>query len=300
MTRRRCIYSRLLQSVAAVVVASASVSVARAQTPNTTIANVDTLNLLAPFLTLNATPIGQETLQKSLQTVIGINNGATTAQKEIAFSDANNLLSGKSNSVSLGGSVTQYYGPAANLAGGLPPQATVDNITPQQPVGGFGSVLGPIYQNGVCPNPNAPCAAPQLSNTVALLTTALDYSGSPPGFIGSDLSIAKFYFANGTTNGSRAVVAPTGYTLPNFNGLPNTTDSVYDLAYGVTDTQPGQDIYGNSQPFQVASTQIIQYPQLNVVFGDLTNNPAFPNGHTTYGYTDSILLGCWCLNSIKA
>ena len=77
MTRRRCIHSRLLQSVAVIVVASASVSVARAQTPNTTIANVNALNLFAPFLTLNATPIGQETLQTGLQTVIAINNGAT-------------------------------------------------------------------------------------------------------------------------------------------------------------------------------------------------------------------------------
>ena len=76
MGRRRRIHSRFLQSVALIVVASASVSVARAQTPNTTIANVNALNLLAPFLTLNATPIGQETLQKSLETVISINNNS--------------------------------------------------------------------------------------------------------------------------------------------------------------------------------------------------------------------------------
>jgi subtilase-type serine protease len=292
MGRRRRIHSRLLQSVALIVVTSASVSVARAQTPNTTIANVNALNLLAPFLTLNATPVGQDTLQTSLHTVISINNNAPAAQVSLAISDALNLLSGVSKKVNTTPD-PQYYGPAANLAGGLPPQAMVDNITPQQPVGGFGSVLGPIYQNGVCPNPNAPCTAPQLSNTVALLTTALD------GFIGSDLDLAKYSFANGTTNGTVSAIAPPGYTLPTFNGLPNMTDSVYDLAYGVTNTQPCQiingmeicqDKYGNSRPFQVAPTQVVQYYQLNVVEGGLTNDPAFPSGHTTYGYTDSILL----------
>jgi subtilase-type serine protease len=238
--RRRRIHARLLQSVALIVFTSASVSVANAQA-NTNGANVNALNLLAPFLTLNATPIGQETLQTSLETVISINNGATPTEVQTAFSDALNLMSGTSNRITLSDDTHQYYGPAANLAGGLPAQKTVDGIIPQQPVGGFGSVLGPIYQNGVCNDPNAPCTNPQLSSTVTLLTTANE-------FIFNDLDLAKCYFANGSIsqNGcDTKAVAPAGYTLPTFNGLPNKTDSVYDLAYGVTNTQPGQDIYGN-------------------------------------------------------
>jgi len=84
-----------------------------------------------------------------------------------------------------------------------------------------------------------------LPNTVNLLSTAYNT------FTSSDLGAAKFYFANGTTNGSTTAVAPSGYTLPTFNGLPNTTNNVYDTAYGVKNTDPGQNQYGSSRPVQV-------------------------------------------------
>ncbi len=225
MRCRRRIHSCLLQSAAIIVVTTAAVGSARAQAANTTGANVNALNLLAPFLTLNATPVGQATLQQSLQTVIAINNGATPTQQQIAVSDALNLISDVSNEITLANDTHKYYGPAANLAGGLPAQATVDNITPHQPVGGFGSVLGPIYQNGVCKDSHTNCAAEQpLSATVTLLTAALDFANSPPpnsNYIGSDLDLAKYYFANGTiSKDGPPAVAPAGYTLPTFNGLP--------------------------------------------------------------------------------
>ena len=79
MRCRRRIHSCLLQSAAIIVVTTAAVGSAKAQAANTTGANVNALNLLAPFLTLNATPVGKATLQQSLQTVIAINNGATPA-----------------------------------------------------------------------------------------------------------------------------------------------------------------------------------------------------------------------------
>ena len=92
-----------------------------------------------PFLTLNATPIGQETLQTGLQTVIAINNGATPAQQALAISDiTRDLTTGK------------------NLAGGS---------GPAQPVGRFGSMLGPIYVTGI--------NASALPATVNLLTNAI-------------------------------------------------------------------------------------------------------------------------------
>ncbi|MBL8586690.1 MAG: hypothetical protein JNM23_08120, partial [Bradyrhizobiaceae bacterium] len=188
MRCRRRIHSCLLQSAAIIVVTTAAVGSAKAQAANTTGANVNALNLLAPFFTLNATPVGQATLQQSLQTVIAINNHATLMQQQTAVSDALNLMSEVSNKITLPDNSHKYYGPAANLAGGLPPQATVDNVTPHQPVGGFGSVLGPIYQNGVCKDSHA--AEQPLSATVTLLTTALDFANSPPpnsNYIGSDL-----------------------------------------------------------------------------------------------------------------
>ena len=40
---------------------------AAAQTANTTVSNVNVLNLLSPFLSLNATPAGQATLREDLE-----------------------------------------------------------------------------------------------------------------------------------------------------------------------------------------------------------------------------------------
>lgn len=113
----------------------------------------------------------------------------------------------------------------------------------------------------------------------------------------SDLGVAKNYFANGAASNPSTTppgyvpvpaVAPAGYTLPTFNGLPNTQNSVIDLAYGVTNKQPGQDVYGSSRPVQVAPQRydIFDPTALN----GLATNPSFPSGHTNYAFTDSVLL----------
>ncbi len=262
---------RLLQSTALIVFVTSSVA-AQAQTANTTVANVNVLNLLSPFLGLNATAIGQATLQANLQQSININNGATLAQQQLAISDKN-LLGSASNTVT---GLAGKWGVAANLAGGLPAQAAVGGITPQQPVGGLGVQLGAIYQTGVAGGTAGP-----LANTVALLTKAYTFTSS-------DLGMAKNYFANGTINGTTTAVAPAGSTLPTFNGLPNTTNSVYDVAYGVTNTQPGQNIYGDSRPAQVSSQINLFDP---TALNGINTNPSFPSGHTTYAFTDSMLIG---------
>ena len=70
-------------ALAAVVWAGA----AQAQTANVTIQNVNAYNLLAPLLALNATAVGQATLQANLQQVININNAATATQQAMAISD---------------------------------------------------------------------------------------------------------------------------------------------------------------------------------------------------------------------
>ena len=54
--------SRLLQSISVLAVASvASLGGAHAQAANVTPSNVNVLNLLSPFLGLNATPVGRTT-----------------------------------------------------------------------------------------------------------------------------------------------------------------------------------------------------------------------------------------------
>ncbi|MCJ2122870.1 phosphatase PAP2 family protein, partial [Methylobacterium sp. J-077] len=268
-------------SIAALTVAGFSSGV-QAQTANTTPSDVNVLNLLSPYLALNATATGQATLGLNLSQSIAINTGAGLAQQQRAISDKN-LLGSVSNDLSSVG--LGSYGVAANLAGGLPAQTPINGIVPQQLVGGLGAQLGPIYQRGVAQGANGP-----LGSTVSLLANAYTFTGN-------NLGVAKNYFANGAaTNPSVTpanyvavpAVAPAGYSLPTYNGLPNATSSVYDLAYGVTNTQPGQDVYGSSRPVQVAASRFNAFDP--TALNGIATNPSFPSGHTTYAFTDGILL----------
>ncbi|GJE57438.1 MULTISPECIES: autotransporter family protein [Methylobacterium] len=270
-------------SIAAILAGTMGAGAARAQTANTTASNVNVLNLLSPFLSLNADATGRATLQGNLAQVIAINAGASLAQQQLAISDKNLPGSAANNLSSVG---LGTYGVAANLAGGLPAQTPINGITPIQAVGGLGTQLGPIYQRGVAAGTGGP-----LGGVVNLLASTYNVTGG-------DLGVAKNYFANGAaTNPSTTpagyvpvpAVAPAGYTLPTANGLPNTRNSVYDTAYGVSNTQAGQNVYGDSRPVQVAPDRLNKFDP--TALSGLSTNPSFPSGHTTYAYTDSILIG---------
>ncbi len=143
---------------------------AQAQTANTTASDVNVLNLLAPYLTLNTTATGQQTLQLNLAQSIAINTAAGLAQQQLAISDKN-LLGSARNDLSSAGLGT--YGVAANLAGGLPAQTPINGIVPQQLVGGLGAQLGPIYQRGVEQGASGP-----LGSVVNLLAGAYGFTGN--------------------------------------------------------------------------------------------------------------------------
>ncbi|CAM3089993.1 autotransporter family protein [Methylobacterium mesophilicum] len=268
-------------SIAALMVAACGSEV-QAQTVNTTASDVNVLNLLAPYLALNGTAAGQATLTLNLAQTIALNTGADLARQQVAISDKN-LLSAASNSLSSSG--LGSYGVAANIAGGLPGQIPINGIVPQQRVGGLGAQLGPIYQRGTAQGVNG-----ALGSVVNLLVNANTFTGN-------NLGVAKNYFANGAANNPSVTpanyvavpaVAPAGYSLPTANGLPNTTNSVYDLAYGVTNTQPGQDVYGSSRPVQVAPGRINPFDPTALT--GLATNASFPSGHTTYAFTSGYLL----------
>ena len=277
---------RLLASVATLCVLPAAVGSASAAS-NVTPANVEVLNLLSPFLGLNGTPAGKAALASNLSGAIAVNNGASTASQSLAISDEN-LLGGYSNTLANypGGVKTTYgiVGVAANLGGTIPNGVPVNGVTPSQPAGGLGTVLGAIYDTGI--NASTTPGVGPLQNTATLLTSAYSYTSS-------SLGVAKNYFANGTTNGTVPAVAPAGSTLPTYNGLPNTTNSVFDIAYGVSNTQAGQQPEGDSRPYQVATSSLVLYdPSLNQASSpnNLLTNPSFPSGHTNYAFTESYLL----------
>ena len=283
--------SRLLQSISVLAVASvASISGAQAQTANTSPSSANVLNLLSPFLGLNSGSVGPTTLADSLSEAISVNNSASPALQELSFSDKN-LLSGPLEHVT--GDRTQttsLLGVAANLGGAIPDQPappTGGGVSGSQPMGGgLGMQLGTIYADGVNAFANGDHSV--LPNTVNLLTSAYGNLTSP------NLGAAKNYFANGTTDGKTTAVAPAGFTLPTFNGLPNMTDSVYRLAY-LPSTQTPMGEFGNPRPVQVAPPSrlpvLTSTCSIRPRFCGLETNPSFPSGHTTYAYTDSILLG---------
>ncbi|WP_267428748.1 phosphatase PAP2 family protein, partial [Methylobacterium sp. GC_Met_2] len=274
---------RLTGHVSIIALAAASIlgSEARAQTARITPANANVLNLLSPYLSLNATAVGIATLQSNLDSTVAL-NGSSASRRGLAASDMNLFVTAGAAYSPAG---LTGYGAGANLAGGLADQATSNGITPRQPVGGYGPVLGAIYQRGVASGSKGP-----LASVDTLLTSAFAISGG-------DSAIAKNYFANGAANNSSTyvpgaipvpAVAPTGYSLPTYNGLPNTTNSVYDLAYGVTNRQGGQNPYGSSRPYQVAPSRITIYNPLATIGVD--TNSSFPSGHTAYGFTYGTLL----------
>jgi hypothetical protein len=260
------------------LIAASGLCASPSSAQNVTPSAVNGLNLLAPFLGLNDTADGQQTLADNLARTIAVNNGATLAQQELAISD-NNILYGTSNSV-IG--LSGLYGIAANLGGGLPnqPPPAGSTVAGVQPVGGLGSTLGAIYDQGV--NAYANGSTTVLPHTVSLLSSAAYFNLV-------DAVVAKNYFANGTdAAGTAPAVAPPGFSLPTHNGLPNTTNSVYNTAYGVSNTQPGQNPMGNSRPFQVST-------KINTIdpsaLPSLVSSPAFPSGHTSFAYTESMLIG---------
>ncbi|MCJ2081291.1 autotransporter domain-containing protein [Methylobacterium sp. J-090] len=234
-------------SIIAVMVAAFGSTVAQAQTATVTPADANVLNLLSPFLGLNATAIGRQTLRDNLQQSIAINNAATPQQQQLAISD-------KSGNV----------------------------------INGLGPILGGIYASSRARDSTASNGS--IGRVNDLMSRSLVLTASA-------VSTTKNYFANGAAINPGTVtanyvpvraVAAAGYSLPTFGDLPNARESVYDLAYGVSNRQPGQNVYGNSRPLQVSS-QINQFDPTAI--NGVVVSPAFPSGHTAGAYNDSILFG---------
>jgi hypothetical protein len=115
---------------------------------------------------------------------------------------------------------------------------------------------------------------------------------------GADSNAAKYFFANGTTNGKTPVSDEALAIFKSVGGSPDPFGLAYDRPAG----SPGADVYGNSRPFQtepriapIVGPDYFNVPADNEVYNrgpimNLVNSPSFPSGHTTYGYMGSLLL----------
>jgi hypothetical protein len=116
---------------------------------------------------------------------------------------------------------------------------------------------------------------------------------------GPHSNTGKFLFANGTTDGTAPVPAGQMSIVTAQGGQTDPFGRAYHLPAG----SPNGDSFGDSRPFQTApefrrfvgrdsfnmlvdNTQYTRGPVM-----DLTDSPSYPSGHTTYGYTVSLILG---------
>lgn len=114
----------------------------------------------------------------------------------------------------------------------------------------------------------------------------------------NDSAIAKFLFANGTTDGHTAA----SIEVLNYFSLEHAKLDVFGVSYQRPAGTAGADIFGNSRPFQTerdvvhfSGPDYFNIPASDIVytrgpFVDLTNSPSYPSGHTTYGYTGALVL----------
>ena len=114
----------------------------------------------------------------------------------------------------------------------------------------------------------------------------------------ADSGAAKYFFANGMLGKATPTPNALRSILTEFDGI---TD-VYGRAYHLVAGSDGADDFGNSRPFQTEphltafdgkdyfGVQSGNVAYLRGPAQDLTNSPSYPSGHTTYGYTEALLL----------
>ncbi|HTV10095.1 MAG TPA: phosphatase PAP2 family protein [Candidatus Aquilonibacter sp.] len=115
---------------------------------------------------------------------------------------------------------------------------------------------------------------------------------------GSNSNAGKFFFANQTTNGKSSISSEAKTILEGNGGRAD----MFGRNYGKPAGMEGANKFGDSRPFQTEPTIVrivgpdyFNTPASNDVYNrgpimNLINSPSFPSGHTTYGYTGSLVL----------
>jgi membrane-associated phospholipid phosphatase len=228
--------------------------------------NLIALRGLAPFSTLLNTPAGKAALAAN-------------------FTITGDIQTGKANQPAL-----QPF--PAQQAQALK-DAAITSANGYEFADALGTKLGKAYQ----------------SLTSVTATTGTNISPNLANLIGysfaltaADSAAAKTFFANETyvTKTSSAPVSPAAAAILTTAG--GTTD-VFGKAYHHPAGSKGADPLGDSRPFQTEPTvayyndpDFFGAPSSNrdYLYGpaqNLIKSPAFPSGHTTYGFTESLLFG---------
>ena len=224
--------------------------------------NVNAINLLSPISTLVNTP----TINQNLSTAISVNNNATAAQQS---------------------------------------QALIDNtITTDNGVvlsDGLGTRLNAIWRANNSSSGNGAFSNNLLTLFRQINAISQDDSGKAKNFLADGSANGTVFINNNNLAQGRTATsntAATGVSLP-AGGVFN----VYEKSYSPI---VNPNLTGDSRPIQVAPNSIVRFNGLTFTGAPTSNtaiaggvngnvgtglfaNASLPSGHTTFGYTTSIL-----------
>lgn len=155
---------------------------------------------------------------------------------------------------------------------------------------GLGTTLGAAYQARA-----HYVDRQQFTNLSQAVADVIAYAEATTS---ADSNSGKYFFANATTDGRMPVSAEATAILKDIGGTPD----MFGRSYGRPAGTPGADAYGDSRPFQtepnvlpITGLDYFNVPADNAVYNrgpimNLVDSPSYPSGHTTYGYTGSLIL----------
>jgi membrane-associated phospholipid phosphatase len=157
---------------------------------------------------------------------------------------------------------------------------------------GLGSTLEPVYHAAARYSSDDGGKTSSFTNLSPAVAQVLAYAF---GTALADSGLAKFFFASGTQDGRTPASVEA---LAIFTQTGGSRD-VYGKTYG---EGPGADSAGNPRPFLTRrsyshydGTDFFGQPTSNSAYlsgpaDDLRDSPSFPSGHSTYGYTEALVL----------
>lgn len=226
-------------------------------------ANLAALHGLAPLFALPNTPAGRSALGANYAVTAGIQSGAIRQSTLLPFAEQQQ----------------QALRDAFITPGNLVDLAD-----------GLGTTLGAAYEARAhyIDSTHYTNISPAVQQVIAYAL----------GTAGADAKFAKFFFANGTTDGKAAASDAATSLLKGMEASPDVFGRAYHLPAG----SAGANKLGDSRPFQtiphiasITGSDYFNAPADNTVYNqgpvmDLTDSPSFPSGHTTYGYTGGLML----------
>jgi hypothetical protein len=230
--------SHLLQSVAVLIAAAASMNAAQAQTQTiATPPNVNAINLVLPFTTL----LGSTTINQNFTTAVSINNNSTAFQRGQAIID---------------NTITTDNGVVLSDALGSK-MSTIWNSVNSQASNGSTTT----FSNNLL----------QLFRQINALSQ--DDSGKAKNYL-ADGSANGSVFVN-NNNLSQGKTATSNTPITNVSLPANGTFNVYDKAYNPPAATRNRT--GNSRPIQVSPGSIVTFSAPNY-FGVVQSNTQIAGG----------------------